>query len=67
LIFSNFRFVVFELPLKFPHERDNWNMLVFVKMNFTDVKLVRLNCVQCNQSVVFYSDVLDASGNALDR
>ncbi len=42
-------------------------MLVFVKMNFTDVKLVRLNCVQCNQSVVFYSDVLDASGNALDR
>jgi hypothetical protein len=36
---------VSELPLAFPCERDNWLMLVFVSMGFTDDELIYLNRV----------------------
>jgi hypothetical protein len=42
-------------------------MKVFVECEFTDEELIRLNQVRCNQQVIFYSDVFDAGGSALDR
>jgi hypothetical protein len=46
-----------------PRERDSWLMQEFVRSE----DLQRLNCVQVHQEVLFLSDVMDASGRALDR
>ena len=56
-----------ELPIGLPHEQDKWIMKVFVECEFTDDELLRLNRVRCNQQVIFYSNVFDAGGSALDR
>jgi hypothetical protein len=58
---------VSELLLGLPREQDKWIMKVFVECGFTGDKLLRLNRVRCNQQVIFYSDVFDAGGSALDR
>jgi hypothetical protein len=42
-------------------------MKVFVECGYTDKELVRLNRVRCNQQVLFYFDVFDVGGSALDR
>jgi hypothetical protein len=42
-------------------------MIAFVEIDFTDDESVSLNKVQCNQQVVFYVDVFDASYKAPDR
>jgi hypothetical protein len=42
-------------------------MKVFVECKYTDDELFRLNQVRCNQQVIFYFDVFDAGGSALDR
>jgi hypothetical protein len=55
-----------ELPLAFSCERDSWLMLVFVAMGFTDDELICLNCVQCHQQVIIYSDIFDSGGKVLD-
>jgi hypothetical protein len=56
-----------DLPISLPREQDRWIMNVFVECEFTDEELIRLNQVRCNQQVIFYSDVFDAGGSALDR
>jgi hypothetical protein len=58
---------VSELPLGLPREQDKWIMKVFVECEFTNDELLRLKQVRCNQQVIFYSDVFDAGGSALDR
>ncbi len=58
---------VSELPLGLPHEQDKWIMKVFVEYEFTNNELLRPNQVRCNQQVIFYSNVFDAGGSALDR
>jgi hypothetical protein len=58
---------VSELPLGLTREQDKWIMKVFVECEFTDDKLLRLNQVRCNQQVIFYSNMFDVGGNALDR
>ncbi len=61
------RIKISELPLQFPRERDNWLMVVFERADYDQKSLVRLNRVRCHQQAVFISDVLDASGKAVDR
>jgi hypothetical protein len=56
-----------DLPLELPRERDNWIMMTFIKMGYTGEELIRLNRVLRNQQVVFYWDVFDASGKALNK
>ncbi len=56
-----------ELPLKFPREQDNWLMAAFENTDYDGKALVRLNRVQCYQQAIFISDVLDASGKAINR
>jgi hypothetical protein len=61
------RIEILELPLKFPRERDNWLMAVFENANYNGKALVRLNRVRCYQQAIFISDMLNASGKAIDR
>jgi hypothetical protein len=56
-----------ELLIGLPREQDKWIMKVFVECEFTDNELLRLNRVRCNQQVIFYSNVFDVGGSALDR
>ncbi len=61
------RVEIYELPLKFPRENDKWMMLAFKQMEYSDNKLVCLNPVCCYWQVMFYSDIFDTGGKALDR
>ncbi len=56
-----------ELPLKFPIEQDNWLMAAFENADYDEKALIHLNRVRCHQQALFISDVLDASGKAIDR
>ena len=42
-------------------------MQEFVRLNYSDDDLRRLNRVRMHQEVLFLSDVMDASGRAIDR
>jgi hypothetical protein len=55
------------LPLLQPRKNNRWLMLVLENHGFSEEELIRLNQVWCHQQVLFLSDVLDASGRALDR
>ncbi len=58
---------ILELPLKFPRERDTWLMAAFKNADYNGKALVCLNRVRCYQQAIFITDVLDASGKAIDR
>jgi hypothetical protein len=55
------------LPLHPPRERDSWLMHELVRLNYSSNNLQRLNRVQLHQEVLFLSDIMDASGQTLDR
>ncbi len=42
-------------------------MIAFEAADYDEKALIHLNRVRCHQQVVFISDVLDASGKAIDR
>ncbi len=56
-----------DLPVHPPRERDSWLMQEFVQLDYSSDDLWRLNRVQIHQEVLFLSNVMDASGRALDR
>jgi hypothetical protein len=61
------RVEISDLPLHFTRERDNWLMGAFEHADYDEKSLVHLNRVRCHQQALFISDVLDASGKAIDR
>ena len=56
-----------DLPVKPPRERDSWLMQEFTTLNYSCDDLRRLNRVRLHQEVLFLSDVMDASGRAIDK
>jgi hypothetical protein len=42
-------------------------MRAFAQLDFSEEELHRLNRVRCHQQVLFVSDILDASGRAVDK
>lgn len=54
------------IPLQPPRERDVWIMAEFIRMNYDTRSLCILNRVRLHQQVIFLSDVMDASGRAMD-
>jgi hypothetical protein len=56
-----------DLPLKLLREPDGWLMLMLENAGYSDNKLTCLNHVRCHQQALFYSDIFDVSGRALDR
>ena len=61
------RVEISDLPLHFTRERDNWLMGAFEHADYNEKSLVCLNRVRCHQQAVFISDVLNASGKAIER
>jgi len=55
-----------QIPLQFPRERDSWIMAEFIRMDYDTQSLCRLNRVRLHQQVIFLSDVMDASGRAIE-
>jgi hypothetical protein len=58
--------VIAPLELPFPREQDAWIMDQFEAAGYTGDDLLRLNRVRCHQQVLFWSDVMDAGGAAID-
>jgi hypothetical protein len=56
-----------DLPSQPPWERDSWLMKELDQLDYTGEELLRLNRVRLHQQVLYLSDVMDASGRALDR
>ena len=56
-----------DLPSQPPRERDSWLMQEFGRLNYSSEELQRLNRVRMHQQVLYLSDVMDASGRAIDR
>jgi hypothetical protein len=54
------------IPLQPPRERDSWIMAKFIRMNYNTQSLCKLNRVRLHQQVIFLSDVMDASGRAIE-
>ena len=54
------------IPLEPPRERDTWIMAEFIRMNYDAKALCQLNRVRLHQQVIFLSDIMDASGRAID-
>ena len=50
-----------------PREGDDWLMMQFQMLGYTQTDLLRLNRVRLHQQALFVSDVMDAGGLALDR
>ncbi len=50
-----------------PQEWDSWLMQEFVRLNYSGNDLRRLNRDRMHQEVLFLSDVMNASGRAIDR
>ena len=55
-----------QIPLQFPRECDSWIMAEFICMDYDTQSLCRLNRVRLHQQVIFLSDVMDASGRAIE-
>ena len=55
------------LPLQPPRECDSWLMAEFVRLDYDRQELQRLNRVRLHQQAIFLSDVMDASGRAIDK
>ena len=53
--------------LQFSREGDGWIMRAFALLDFNYNELLCLNRVQCNQKVLFISDVFGASCRVVDR
>jgi hypothetical protein len=58
--------VIAPLELPFPREQDAWIMDRFKAAGYTGDDLLRLNRVWCHQQVLFWSDVMDAGGAAIN-
>jgi hypothetical protein len=56
-----------DLPLQPPREQDLWLMQEFGRLNYSSKDLQCLNSVRMHQQVLYLSDVMDASGRAIDR
>ncbi len=56
-----------KLKVEPPRHNDNWLMLTLGQLHFSDLEMIRLNCVRLHQQVIFVSDVMDAGGRALDK
>ena len=56
-----------QLPLQPPRERDSWLMAEFIRLNYDQHVLKKLNRVRIHQQVIFLSDVMDASGRVIDQ
>ena len=56
-----------DLLVQPPRERDSWLMQEFLQLNYSIEDLQRLNRVRLHQEVLFLSDIMDASGRALDK
>jgi hypothetical protein len=56
-----------DLPSQPPWEQDSWLMKELDRLDYSDKELQRLNRVRLHQQVLYLSDVMDASGRALDR
>ncbi len=56
-----------DLPVHPTREWDTWLMQEFVRLNYSSEDLQQLNRIQVHQEVLFLSNVMDASGRALDR
>ena len=52
--------------MKFGRKGDKWLMLEFMRLGYDMDSLGRLNCVRIYMQVVFFLDVLGASGRDLD-
>jgi hypothetical protein len=63
----NFRVEIQEANLSFPWERDKWLIQKFEWVGIRDGKLLRLNRVRCHQQAVFFLDIIDAIGMAINR
>jgi hypothetical protein len=56
------------LPIKSPQEGDKWFTQAVIGSGITNAEeLVQINRYRCHQQVLFVSDVLDASGKAIDK
>ena len=55
-----------DLPLNLPWVNDRWLMKVLEAEGYSEVELIALNRVRCYQQVIFLSDILIASGRAVD-
>jgi hypothetical protein len=55
-----------DLPLNFHRVNDRWLMKVLEAEGYSEVELITLNRVRCYQQVIFLSDILIASGRAVD-
>ena len=60
------RFHHHEDKLQMPRSRDKWLMSEFERMGCNNNTLERLNRVRIFMQVLFFSDVLGASGKGLD-
>jgi len=58
--------VIAPLELPLPREHDAWIMDRFEAVGYSGKDLLRLNRVRCHQQVLFWSDVMDAGGAAID-
>ncbi len=56
-----------DLPVQPPRERDLWLMQELYRLNYNSEELLRLNRVRLHQQVLYLSDVVDASGRAIDQ
>ncbi len=55
-----------DLPSQPPREQDSWLMKELDQLDYSDEELQHLNRVRLHQQVLYLSDVMDASGRALD-
>lgn len=63
----DFLIEVNNISLKPPRRGDDWLMRKFWEIGFDVADLIKLNKVRLHQQVVFFSDVMDASGRRLDK
>ena len=54
------------IPLQPPREHDTRIMAEFIRMKYNTQSLCKLNRVRLHQQVIFLSDVMDASGRAIE-
>ena len=51
--------------IELPRDRDKWIMQEFLRMGYTMPELIKLNRAQSNQQVLFLSDVVTGSPEAV--
>jgi hypothetical protein len=56
-----------KLKVEPPRHNEDWLMLTLGQLHFSDLEMIRLNCVRLHQQVLFVSDVMGAGGRALDK